>query len=238
MILAFLISLLPLFFDRILKGACKHWKYADFARAQKRGRFLIIIGLTYTVPFLFGNYVLRIQFPLWVDLEVLVAAIPMLFGVLLIDFYSPIGTAVLKLRLFLLEAEKESEGADIHRSYGKLLLAFRKVNEIAKEYNMEVSPYALSLGMTISFLEDEGITRIQINDLIKWIEAPAKTENFKKFKKIVKNYSYIAELSTMEGISQKHYWYLEKRVELIALATLVATLAPTINQIVHSLLNF
>ena len=103
---------------------------------------------------------------------------------------------------------------------------------------MEVSPYALSLGMTISFLEDEGITRIQINDLIKWIEAPAKTENFKKFKKIVKNYSYIAELSTMEGISQKHYWYLEKRVELIALVTLVATLAPTINQIVHSLLSF
>jgi hypothetical protein len=150
----------------------------------------------------------------------------MLFGVLLADFYNLVGEAVLRIKVFLCEFESKADDADFER----LLLAFKKTSKIAKVYNMEISPYSLSLGMTISFLENKDEVRKDFNDLIEWIEFSTKAENFLKFKDIVKRYNSVAEESKKDGISERHHWDFEKLVTV--LGVIIVPLVVTVMAIV------
>lgn len=148
--------------------------------------------------------------PLWSSFLILGLMVGMFYGIAFMDFLNLTGEAVLSFKLFLEEFERKTDHAD----FGKLVLGAKKINELAKAYNIQVSPHKLARGMTISFLKNRKATRKEIDDLIEWIENSTKQENFKKFCKVVKKYTSIAERSSEEGIKEKAHWTFERTVEI------------------------
>jgi len=108
------------------------------------------------------------------------------------DFFNITGAGVLHFKLFLKDFENNSENADFER----LFLGAKKVAEIAKVYNMLVSPHTIVVGMTISFLENRKAALKELSILIEWIEKPANQENFKKFRRLLKKYNSVAARAT------------------------------------------
>jgi hypothetical protein len=209
LITGILLSLPVAFSERILKRFCNRWSYRRFHWVQQFARITFLLSTLYMVGFMLVAHFYA--FPFWTSL--------LYFGFLLIlsyvtpftGFFNLLGVAVLSFRLFLKEYEKKIEDAD----FGKLLLGANKISKIAQAYNMQVSPHQLALGMTISFLEKEEATRKDFNDLIEWIENPTKTDNFKKFHKLVKKYNSIAEKSAKEGIKERYRWTFERIVPFL-----------------------
>lgn len=150
----------------------------------------------------------------------------LLASVVMADFFSVVGDAVLSLLSFTEDFKTEFERAD----FSKLLFGAKRISEIAKAYNLNVSPYSLSLGMTISFAEKNEETRKNFEELIEWIENPTKEENFKKFRKLVRKFNSVAKKSCRDGITEKHHWSFESEIAL--LSAVVIPIAITIIAIV------
>lgn len=151
----------------------------------------------------------------------------MLFATLLTDFMDLVGHGVLCFREFLWEFEEKKEDAN----FEKLFVASKTMSMIAKCYNMQISPYSSSLGMTLSFLENKYATRKEFEDLIAWIEVPTDIENFERFRYLVQKYNDVAENSAKEGIAEKHHWTFERFIALfgnivipLAIAVIVVVL--------------
>jgi hypothetical protein len=136
----------------------------------------------------------------------------LLMSMILADFFNDIGKSVLSLLTFVEDFKRESDNAD----FGKLLFGAKRINNIAKFYNMEISPYLLSLGMTVSFIENNEVTQKDVGDLIEWIECPTNKENYKKFRRLVKKLYSIAKKTSKDGITEKHHWSFESMVTLLS----------------------
>jgi len=194
---------------QILERLCNKWRYSRFRIVQNFAKtlslassgvviMLVLVGQFYGplpewVPFLsFGLIVIMCYLmPFW-------------------GFFNPTGVGVLCFKLFLKDFESESDNADFER----LFLGAKKVAKIAEAYNMRISSHTLTVGMTISFLENRKATRKEFFDLIIWMEKRTNQENFKKFRKLVKKYNSVAEKALKEGIKEKAYWTFDKAIEI------------------------
>lgn len=230
-------SLTVLSLERILKRLCTKWKYSKFHFVQlfSKATFLMsefcVVGI-YAITLLYPQQIL-----VWIFLLLFVLMAIMFFSLPLTDFFSTEGEAVLCFRTFLWEFEKESNYAN----FGKLFLASKKISQIAKVCNMQVSPYSLSLGMTISFLENKLATRKDLEDLIEWIEVSTETKNFENFKEIVKRYCAVAEDSAKHGIMEKSHWTFERFVALlgnIVIPLAVAGMVIVVPKLIEMILKF
>jgi len=220
------LALLVIFLERILKGLCGRWDYSKFLFIQRFGRTTVLLTFFVLCSTIVFSYFYPNQLPLWAGLLILVSMIMMMFGVVLLDFYTTAGEAALCLRVFLWEFDRKAEETDFER----LLWASKKIARIAMHYNMEISPYSFSLGMTISFLKNRDATRKDFDFLIKWIEVSTQTEHFQTFKTLVKKYNSIAKKSAKEGISEKHHWTFERMVNLLGFV--IVPLAITVMAII------
>jgi len=190
--------------------------------------FQIILYLT----LFFVGTALYGQLPSWTGFLVLVLMLIMITAGMLVDFYNLIGGAVLCFETFLVEFDKKADDAD----FVKLLRGAKKVAKLAKYYNMEISPYSFSLGMTVSFLEDREQTKKDFKDLTDWIEDSANTDNFKKFRKLISKYNSVAEKSMKDGIKEKHHWSFESFISLssaIAVPFAIAIIAIVVPKLVE-----
>lgn len=134
----------------------------------------------------------------------------MLYPIPFWDFFNLTGVGILCFKLFLKDFESKSDNAN----FGRLFLGAKKVAQIAKAYNIQISSHMLTVGMTISFLENRKATRKEFLDLITWIKKPTNQENFKKFRKLIKKYNSVAKKASKEGIKEIPYWTFEKVVEI------------------------
>lgn len=218
-------SLALLLSDWILRRLCKKWKYSRFSFIQRLFRCLIFETMAYFAGYLYLSWQYG-QLPLWTSFITLALLGVLLASVVMADFFSEVGDGVLSLLTFTEDFKTESERAD----FSKLLLGAKRISEIAKSYNLNVSPYSLSLGMSISFAEKNEETQKDVGELIEWIQSPTKEENFKKFRKLVRKFNSIAKESSKEGITEKHHWSFESKIAL--LSAVVIPIAITIIAIV------
>lgn len=207
-VVAGLLSLPVVFSVRILKRFCGRWGYSRFHWVQQLARMLVLLSpLSMLVFFLASQFYESL--PLWSLFLYLGLLVTMTYATSFIDFFSLVGVAVLSFKVFLKEFDKKSDEAD----FGKLAIAAKRISEIAKFYNMQVSPHRLALAMTTSFLNDNEKTRKDFDVLIEWTENSTKQENFKKFRKLVTKYNSIAEKLSKEGITGRYYWTIERIVK-------------------------
>ena len=150
--------------------------------------------------------------PLWISLLTLALMGILGSSVPFWDFYSCVGDAVLSLRVFIQEFKIKSEDA----RFDRLLFSAKRIREIAKSYNMEISPYSLALGMTVSFIENNEVTQRRCQDMIKWVEYSTDRENFREFRRIVKKFNAVALKASKNGIVEKHHWSFESKIALLS----------------------
>lgn len=108
----------------------------------------------YFMGFFVMNWVYA-QLPTWTAFLSLVIMLILLVSMLLSDFFNHIGKCVLTFLAFEGEFEKKGDDAD----FGKLPVDAKRIGKLAKYYNMEISTYSLSLGLTVSFLENKEETK-------------------------------------------------------------------------------
>jgi len=176
---------------------------------------MVYFGVFFTANWLYG------PLPEWTGFLSLALMLVLLFSGLTADFYNYVGEGVLSLATFMEEFKNESDEAN----FGKLLLGAKRINKIAKYYNMQISPYPLSLGMTISFIENGETTQKYIRDIIEWLECPTKQKNFKEFRKLVKKFNSIAKKSSKDGIMEKHHWSFESIVTVLSAIVIPVAIA-------------
>ena len=224
-------SLILVLIERILKRLCKRWDYSHFRFVELFFWTLFVGIMCYFVGILILNQFVK-EMPLWVIILNLILLVIVLYTPPLLNFFDTVGIGVLYFKTFLRDFKKKSDDAD----FGKLVLGAKKISKIAQYYNMQISPYSLALGMTISFLEKEEATRKDFNDLIEWIENSTKKENFKKFRKLVKKYNSIAEKSAKEGIKERYGWTAERIAPYLG-AIVTPIVVATIIHVVPKLLE-
>jgi len=213
-------SLAILFLERILKRLCKTWKYSRFRFVQRFFRTLAFETIAYCVGFFIVNWKYG-PLPSWTSFLTLALLGVLLVSVVLMDFYNYIGEGVLSLLTFVEEFKSEPDNAD----FGKLLFCAKRISKIAKLYNMEISPYSLSLGMTVSFIENNEVTQKDFGDMVEWIQCSTNEENFKKFRKLVKKFNSIAKKSSKDGIMEKHHWSFETMITLLSVVVIPIAVA-------------
>jgi hypothetical protein len=130
--------------------------------------------------------------------------------------FSYLGEGILSIMAFEEDFKNEPSKAD----FGKILFAAKKASQIAKSYNLEVSPYALSLGMTLSFIENSEMTQKDFGDLMGWMQDPTTEANFKRFRKLVKKFNSVVKKSSKDGLTEKHHWSFESKIELLGAAVI------------------
>lgn len=234
-ILAILVMLPLLFSGRILKRQCNKWDYSRFHTVERFAKILSILSMSCIGAFsLIGLSDFYYLLPIWSPFLTLGLVVLLIYALIFSSVFSLVGRGVLSFKLFLKEFEKKSDYAD----FGKLFRGAKRISKIARRYNMRVSPYDLTLGLNISFLDDKKGTRKDFNDLTEWIENPTNKENFDKFRKLIKKFSMIAEKSAKMGIKERSHWSFERMAtffEAIATPVIVAVFVYVVPKILEML---
>lgn len=193
----------------ILKKLCNKWGYSRFHIIDQSARMLFLLSMAGAI-LLVGVGRFYTPLPTWSYFLLGGLIIVGLYAMPFSNFLNLTGEGVLSLKSFLREFERNTEFAD----FGRLIIASKKISRIAQVYNMQISPHKFACGMTISLLEKKEATRKKIDDLIEWIENPTRKDNFKKFRKLVGNFSSVAEKSARRGIKEKTGWSFERIIEV------------------------
>lgn len=205
--LAFILS------ERILKRLSKTWMYSRFLFLQHLFGTLTFETIAYFIAFFYFAWRYG-PLPLWTLLLTLALLGVLIASVALSDVFSYSGGGILSIMAFEEDFKSEPNEAD----FGKILFAAKRISQIAKSYNIEVSPYALSLGMTLSFIEKSEIAQKDFDDLMGWMEKPATEANFKRFRELVKKFISVAKESSKDGLTEKHHWPIESKIAFLGAA--------------------
>jgi len=189
--------------------------YSRFRFLQRLFRTLIFETIAYFIAFFYFSWLYG-PLPLWTSFLTLALLGVLLVSIILSDMFSYLGEGILSIMAFEEDFKNEPSKAD----FGKILFAAKKASQIAKSYNLEVSPYALSLGMTLSFIENSEMTQKDFGDLMGWMQDPTTEANFKRFRKLVKKFNSVVKKSSKDGLTEKHHWSFESKIELLGAAVI------------------
>jgi len=210
---SFILSLPTLFLTKLLKRFTKKWKYAHFAFMQQFARTLTFLIGCYWIGFYMIVIFWSAPLPLWSMFLTFLLLVMFCYIIPLIGFFSITGQGVLSLRLFMREFSRNPDNAD----FGRLTRGLKKISNITTDYNMKISPYKLSLAITVSLIEKKVETLKDIEQLIGWLENPTDPTNFTEFRKLNKKYNDIAKQCSKEGITQKSHLTIEEFLKVFGI---------------------
>lgn len=150
-----------------------------------------------------------------------------------IGFYNPNAKASLNISWFIENYQVDTNEVD----FTHILSASQNLSKVAQYSNMEIDPYQLCLGLSISCIQNWEDTKNDLQDLSLWAQKPRDGYAFKKFKQNIVKYSYIASDASECGISEKSHLSLDKKTTILGAliipfaVTLIAVLLPKLFEI-------
>lgn len=208
-----ILSSIVLFSDRILRRLSRRWEYTKLRNLQRLATMTSwgIIGCL-----LFSSIVTQFfEVPLWLSVLMIVLMDLFFYLPFLQNFISNTGEAILSLQMFLIKVETDVESVN----FKDLVFSLKKVNKIAKRYNMSISPKSLALAITTSFFKNRQRTMEEINEIIKWLSHPRIDKNFNSFCNVIERYNKDSKMCENAGIINDNYWTFERTAKIIGILT-------------------
>jgi hypothetical protein len=199
--------------ENILIKLTKKWDYTKFCRLQENFSDALAVSAVSIPTLLLMS---------WLSPSLRIYLYYLSFGVFLVlffalpfsSFYTRKGNAILNYSAFIEDFKKNPENAD----FGQIRSATSAVSKMARNDNMEIDPYCLSLGLSVGFLQDSKGTSADITTLIEWIENPRKDNNFAGFKKTIEKYTKLSTSLSKEGITAIHRLSFEQKLAIWVVA--------------------
>lgn len=204
------LSSIALFSEKIVRRLSKSWKYPRF-------RFLQFIANAITWVILGVLSIMSIiahfnDLSLWQSLLVLILFDIYFYLMFYRRFISTLGEAILSLNSFLVNAETDVESIN----FEDLLFSLKKVNKIAKKYNICISPKQLATAITTSFFKNKQRSLEEINEIVNWLRNQTHANNFNSFCKVINAYTKDAKICEQGGLINDGSWTFEKLAKILA----------------------
>jgi hypothetical protein len=209
--------------ERILKKMASKWSYSEFLFLQNISVTVLTVTVSYFTVFLLVSLYLwlhRFSLPLWAIVLSFAMLLAALIAISFNNFYSLKGNAIIKF-LTIIEELDRLDKAD----FEEFLLGARYIGKIASKSNIEIQPYSICLGLSLTCIKSKKEAKADLRDLVKWIKNPRQSANFNKFTAIIKKYTDAAKAAADSGITEKHHWSFERATTL--LNVLIVPLAAT-----------